>query len=130
MPINSVVTAGLVGVYLPYFLGGGVTETQVRECLEAVIDPELGVNIVDLGLIYRVEVREKDNPKVKIVMTLTSPGCPLAGSFDGMVRDALRVLPGLDVEDDVEIELTFDPPWTPELMSEQVKADLGYGEFW
>ena len=93
-------------------------ESLIREKLKKVIDPELFVNIVDLGLIYKVEVNDKVDPndesnfKVKIVMTLTSPGCPLAGTFQYMVWDALREIEGLDPEKEVKIELTFDPPWT------------------
>jgi metal-sulfur cluster biosynthetic enzyme len=137
----------------------------VIEKLRKVIDPELGVNVVDLGLIYDVEVinenskqktqpslhgisqtadlavsksgnfggqadnRDKDKlsdkQMVKITMTLTSPGCPLAGSFDFLVRAALQEIPDLDVDKDVQIDLTFDPPWTMEMMSEEVQMTLG-----
>ena len=91
------------------------------------MDPELHVNIVDLGLVYEVNVRRAKGKghRVHIVMTLTTPGCPLAGMFDALVRHALKKIPGLDVKQDVEIELTFDPPWTMEMMSEEVRAELG-----
>lgn len=102
-----------------------MNKKQVYECLKKVIDPELYVDIVSLGLIYEVEIREK-SPRVKVLMTLTSPGCPLAGSFDFMLRDALSEIKDLDVKEDVDIELTFDPPWNQDMMSEEVKAELGF----
>ncbi len=95
------------------------------------MDPELSVNIVDLGLIYDIKLKNsktqklKTNQRVKITMTLTTPGCPLAGMFDALLRNALKKIPGLDVKRDVEIELTFDPPWTMEMMTEEVRAELG-----
>lgn len=97
-----------------------VTEDQVLERLREVIDPELGVNIVDLGLVYNVTV---DKGKVSILMTLTTPGCPLAGVFDELVSEAVGKLEGVG---DISVELTFDPPWTQELMSEEAKAQLGF----
>ena len=98
-----------------------ITEKQVWERLRTVMDPELKINIVDLGLIYEVKVGEQ----IDIVMTLTTPGCPLAGMFDALVKHALKKLPDVDVGQDVKIELTFDPPWTSDMMSESVKAELG-----
>ncbi|MBC5792631.1 MAG: DUF59 domain-containing protein [Nanohaloarchaea archaeon] len=95
-----------------------VSEDDVREQLKEVIDPELEVNIVDLGLIYEIEVDDGD---VFVLMTLTTPGCPLHGVFDEMVKREVRKL---DVED-VEVELTFEPRWTPDKMSEDAQADLG-----
>jgi metal-sulfur cluster biosynthetic enzyme len=106
-----------------------ITKDEIIEKLKGVIDPELGVNIVDLGLIYDVIVEqgtEGKEQRAKIVMTLTSPGCPLAGSFDFLVRQKLTEIPGLNTSDDVEIELTFDPPWTMEMMSEEVQMQLGF----
>jgi metal-sulfur cluster biosynthetic enzyme len=100
------------------------TEKLVREKLETVIDPELGIDIVNLGLIYRVNVLPSGN--IDILMTLTSPGCPLAGVFGSMVKDSLRDIEDLDVDKNVSVELTFDPPWTPEMMSEESKAELGF----
>lgn len=99
---------------------------DVYQALKSVIDPELGVNIVDLGLIYKVEVRKVQKvQKVRIIMTLTTPGCPLAGVFDMMVREAVASLPGVEA-DEIEIQLTFDPPWTAEMMSKEAKAELGF----
>lgn len=99
-----------------------ITEEQVWEGLRQVMDPELKINIVDLGLVYKVTVGKK----IHILMTLTTPGCPLAGMFDTLVNHALKKLPGIDVDRDVHIELTFDPPWTADMMSQQAKAELGF----
>ena len=99
-----------------------VTEEQVWERLKTILDPELKINIVDLGLVYKVKVGKQ----IDILMTLTTPGCPLAGMFDALVKHALKKLPGVDVDRDVKIELTFDPPWTSDMMSEQAKAELGF----
>ena len=115
-------------------------EAQIWQALHNVIDPELGIDIVKLGLIYRVTVKAKpaelasENPlnnqpvaePVEILMTLTTPGCPLAAVFDSMVRDALFGIPGLDPDHDVKIILTFDPPWVPDMMDEEAKAELGF----
>ena len=97
-----------------------VTEEQVWERLKTILDPELKINIVDLGLVYKVKVGKQ----IDILMTLTTPGCPLAGMFDALVKHALKKLPGVDVDRDIKIELTFDPPWTADMMSEQAKAEL------
>lgn len=94
----------------------------VLEQLKTVLDPELLVDIVSLGLIYEVEIKE--NSRIKILMTLTSPGCPLAPVIDQMVRDALFGLVD-DIDTDVVINLTFDPPWVPDMMSEEVRLELG-----
>lgn len=104
-----------------------VTADQVWERLRTIDDPELKINIVDLGLVYKVKVkRQKSKGKVYILMTPTTPGCPLAGMFDVLIKHALKKLPGIDVDRDVHIELTFDPPWTAEMMSEAAKAELGW----
>lgn len=99
-----------------------ITEEQVWEGLRQVMDPELKINIVDLGLVYKVTVGKK----IHILMTLTTPGCPLAGMFDTLVKHALKKLPGIDVDRDVHIELTFDPPWISDMMSAAAKAELGF----
>ncbi len=99
-----------------------LTKEKVLEALSTVLDPELQVDIVSLGLIYKVELPAKD--RVKITMTLTTPGCPLAPIIDDMVRQSLfGVLK--DVEQDLEVVLTFDPPWVPDMMSEEVRLELG-----
>jgi metal-sulfur cluster biosynthetic enzyme len=133
-----------------------ITSTLVREKLrEKMIDPELNINVVDLGLVYDIKViprtrltsfralrarkrrasvrgsdvstdfSEEKSGFVRILMTLTTPGCPLAAVFGPMVRQALSGIPGLDPYKDVEIELTFDPPWHQGMMSERAKAEMG-----
>lgn len=97
-----------------------VTEELVREKLLDVIDPELRISIMELGLIYEVDVTDGD---IKVVYTLTSPGCPLAPVIDGQIKDMLRDLPGVK---EVVSELTFNPPWDPATMaSDEVKMQLG-----
>jgi metal-sulfur cluster biosynthetic enzyme len=106
-----------------------LTKKLVRDQLqEKVIDPELGINIVDLGLVYEIQVSNRGEPKVRVEMTLTTPGCPLAAVFAPMVRQALEDIPGLDPYQDVEVELTFDPPWHQGMLSERAKAELGFGD--
>jgi metal-sulfur cluster biosynthetic enzyme len=105
------------------------TSADVYTHLDHVIDPELGMSVVKLGLIYKVTLQPEAKTgeiKVRVRMTLTTPGCPLAGVFDQMVRDALYGLPGLDVDHEVAIELTFDPPWVPDMMDAEAKAELGF----
>ena len=97
------------------------TKEQVVDALRQVEDPELGMDIVDLGLMYEVEL---ENGKVKVVHTLTSMGCPVGPMIQQQIDDVVRALPGVD---DVEVELTWDPPWTPEKMSEDAKFILGFG---
>jgi metal-sulfur cluster biosynthetic enzyme len=99
-----------------------ITEKKAYKALSTVIDPELMVDIVSLGLIYKVEL--PTTTTVKITMTLTTPGCPLAPVIDDMVRQSMFGLVE-DVEQDVEIILTFDPPWLPDMMSEEVRLELG-----
>lgn len=102
-------------------------EKQVWQALGLVLDPELGIDVVSLGLIYRVTVNEVVNaqPQIDILMTLTTPGCPLADSFDGLVRQSLASIPTIDVEKQVSLTLTFDPPWTADMMTDEAKAELG-----
>lgn len=85
------------------------------------MDPELGISIVDLGLIYKVEINDKG--VVKIKMTLTTAGCPLAGVIEGQIKEALMELKGVSR---VEVSFTFDPPWNQGMMSEEAKAVLGF----
>ncbi len=87
--------------------------------LKTVFDPEIPVDIYELGLIYKVDVA--DNKDVTIDMTLTAPGCPVAGEMPGMVKDALLTVPGIG---DVTVNMTFDPPRTPDRMSEEAKLEL------
>ena len=100
-----------------------ITKKLIETKLKNVIDPELGINIVDLGLIYKIKVQKK----VSILMTLTSPGCPLAAVFQPLVRQALADIPGFDQYKDLALELTFDPPWHQDMMSERARAELGFG---
>jgi metal-sulfur cluster biosynthetic enzyme len=94
-------------------------EDRMMEALKKVIDPELGVSIVELGLVYHVryEVGEAE-----VEMTLTSPGCPLAPVIDKKVREALAEISEIKK---LSLELVWDPPWTKDLMSEELKAELG-----
>ena len=102
-----------------------------EEALKEVYDPEIPVNIYDLGLVYLIDARRVDGkPKVKIVMTLTAIGCPVTGSILTYVEQALLDrIPGL-AEQDLEIEVTFDPPWSPDMVSEagreMLKEIYGY----
>ena len=95
-------------------------EGEVIESLREVFDPELPINIYDLGLIYELDVDE--NAAVKIVMTLTSPMCPVAESLPAEVEEAARRTPGVE---SVDLELTWDPPFSIERMSEEARLALG-----
>lgn len=94
----------------------------VQELLHEVIDPELGVNIVDLGLVYGIEVT--DAGVVEIEMTLTTPGCPLGGYLDDQIRGCLAQLPQVRA---VSVQLVWEPPWEPEAMSDAAREQLGWG---
>jgi FeS assembly SUF system protein len=95
-------------------------EPAIVEALKTVYDPEIPVNIYDLGLIYGFEVDE--NYFVDVAMTLTAPGCPVAETFPGIVENAVKGVPGVS---DARVELTFEPPWTMDNMSEEAKLELG-----
>jgi metal-sulfur cluster biosynthetic enzyme len=97
------------------------TKDDVIEALRQVEDPELGMDIVDLGLLYDAEI---DGSKVKVIHSLTSMGCPAGPMIQEDIHTVVAALP--DVED-VEVELTWDPPWTPDRMSEDAKFILGIG---
>lgn len=99
-----------------------MTETlqeQVLNLLKDIYDPEIPVNIVELGLIYRIDIQEND---LTIDMTLTNPGCPVAAQFPDVVKTHLQT--NLDIEN-IHINLVWDPPWTPDRMSEAAKLELG-----
>ena len=98
-----------------------VTKSDVVEALHQVEDPELGMDIVELGLLYDVEV---EGSKVKVIHSLTSMGCPAGPMIQEDIHRAASELPGVE---DVEIELTWDPPWTPDKMSDDAKFILGFG---
>jgi FeS assembly SUF system protein len=93
---------------------------QVIAALRKVYDPEMPVNIYELGLIYGLDV--EDQGRVAIRMTLTAPNCPVAGTLPGEVERAARSVPGVT---DVKLELTFEPPWSKDRMSEAAKLALG-----
>ena len=97
------------------------TKDEVVEALRAVEDPELGMDIVDLGLLYDVEI---DGPRVKVIHSLTSMGCP-AGPM--IQEDIVNVASAVEGVEEVEIELTWEPPWTPDRMSDDAKFILGFG---
>ena len=97
------------------------TRDDVIEALRSVEDPELGMDIVELGLLYDVEV---EGPKVKVIHTLTSMGCPVGPMIQENIDQIARSMPEVE---DVEVELTWDPPWSPEKMSDDAKFILGFG---
>ena len=101
-----------------------VTEDAVREELKKVIDPELFVNIVDLGLIYVVDLKEREDGKadVKIEMTMTSPMCPAGPQ---LIAQSRAVVSALEEVGEVEVKVVMDPPWTPDKMSEDARDQLG-----
>ena len=96
-------------------------ENRIIEVIKTIYDPEIPVNIYELGLIYDVNV--SDENMVKILMTLTTPNCPVAESLPQEVKDKVK---SLDQVSDVELEMTFDPPWNKELMSDEAKLELGF----
>lgn len=98
-----------------------ITKKKILEKLEEVIDPELNISIVDLGLIYKVKIK-KDN-SIKIIMTLTTIGCPLFYTIEQEIKNKLKEL-GI-ADEKITVELTFDPPWSLEKMSPKAKALLG-----
>jgi len=93
---------------------------RIAEALKNVIDPELGINIVDLGLVYAIDVYDD---RVHITYTLTTMGCPIGPMIEMEMQRFLSDVPGLE---QVEAEMVFRPPWTPEMMSEEAKAALGF----
>lgn len=95
-------------------------ETVVDAC-RSVFDPEIPVNIFDLGLIYTINIDTENS--VKVIMTLTAPGCPVAGEMPGWVADAVLAQPGVK---DVDVDLVFEPPWGMEMMSDEARLELGF----
>ena len=96
------------------------TKENIITAIKSVQDPELMINIYDLGLIY--EINQRENGDVDVVMTLTSPTCPLAGDMPKMVANAVSSVPGTGV---ITVELTFDPPWGLDKLSEEIKLSMG-----
>lgn len=99
-----------------------VTKKQIEQVLQSIPDPEIGVSLVDLGLIYNIDI-DKKSGKVEILMTLTTIGCPLFEQIAGPIREGVGKLAGVR---EVEVLLTFEPPWKPEMMSQEAKAQLGF----
>lgn len=94
---------------------------KIEEALRTVHDPEISVNIMELGLVYEIKIDE--GGKVKITMTLTAPACPVAGEIIMEVESKVRAIEGIS---DVHVHLTFDPPWTRDMMTEEAKLELGF----
>ncbi|MBO9436596.1 SUF system Fe-S cluster assembly protein [Ruegeria sp. R13_0] len=94
---------------------------QVVEACRTVFDPEIPVNIYDLGLIYTIDI--KDDNAVKVIMTLTAPGCPVAGDMPGWIMEAIEPVAGVK---EVDVELTWEPPWGMEMMSDEARLELGF----
>jgi FeS assembly SUF system protein len=94
---------------------------DIVAALKTVYDPEIPADIYELGLIYRVDI--EDDRTVKIVMTLTAPGCPVAGEMPGWVENAVGAVEGVM---GVDVEMTFDPPWSADRMSEEAQVALGW----
>lgn len=97
-----------------------ITKEMVMQKLSEVIDPEIGLNIVEMGLIYSVEI---NGDIVNVKMTLTAPGCPLQNTLVSIAKDAIQQLPGIK---DSNIQIVWDPPWHPSMMSNEAKKKLGF----
>jgi FeS assembly SUF system protein len=93
---------------------------QVQAALRAVYDPEIPVNIYELGLIYKVDIQPETN-NIFVEMTLTSPGCPVAGEMPGMISDSIKAVAGVG---QIEVAIVWDPPWDPSKMAETAKLQL------
>lgn len=104
----------------PTAISGDTLEERIVSAVKTVYDPELPVNVYDLGLIYDINIAEPAN--VRISMTLTAPGCPVAGTLPGMVEQAVT---RLDEVETVAVELVWDPPWTQDCMSDVARLELG-----
>jgi FeS assembly SUF system protein len=94
---------------------------DIVSALKTVYDPEIPADIYELGLVYKVDI--EDDRTVKIDMTLTAPGCPVAGEMPGWVQNAVSAVEGVS---DVEVSMVFDPPWSPDRMSEEARVAVGW----
>jgi len=94
---------------------------QVVEACRSVYDPEIPVNIYDLGLVYTIAISEEN--AVRVIMTLTAPGCPVAGEMPGWLAEAIEPLPGIK---QVDVEITWEPPWGMDMMSDEARLELGF----
>lgn len=108
-----------IGKYNTVIIDSMPTKDQITEVLKTCYDPEIPVNIVDLGLIYNIDINKN---KVGIKMTLTAPGCPMSGMIMDEIKSKVSQIKGVK---DVEVEMLWDPPWTPEKMSQEAKLQLG-----
>ena len=115
-PANGVVSASAI----PADELARLTD-DIVSALKTVYDPEIPADIYELGLIYKIDI--EDDRMVKIQMTLTAPGCPVAGEMPGWVQNAVGAVEGVS---DVEVEMTFDPPWSPDRMSEEAQVAVGW----
>ncbi len=97
-----------------------ITKELVMQKLSEVVDPEIGLNIVEMGLIYSVEI---NGESVDVKMTLTAPGCPLQNTLVSIAKDAIQQIQGIK---NVNIQIVWDPPWHPSMMSEEAKKKLGF----
>ncbi len=97
-----------------------ITEDQIMDALHMVIDPEIGINIADLGLIYNIIISEN---QIVIKMTLTTPGCPMHSSMAEGVEQSVK---SIDRNTEVIVDLVWEPKWTPDMMSDYAKEQLGY----
>jgi FeS assembly SUF system protein len=93
----------------------------VVEACRTVYDPEIPVNIYDLGLVYTIDINAEND--VRLIMTLTAPGCPVAGEMPGWLNDAIEPVAGVK---SVEVELTWDPPWGMDMLSDEARLELGF----
>ena len=125
LPIGGDERGGAEEQFIGATAAGGFDGAQMRdrieETLRTVFDPEIPVNIFDLGLVYEIKI--DDGGKVKITMTLTAPACPVAGDIVAEVQQKTEALEGVT---DCHVQLTFDPPWTKEMMTEEAKLELGF----
>ena len=94
---------------------------QIVEACRSVFDPEIPVNIYDLGLVYTIDISAES--EVNVTMTLTAPGCPVAGEMPGWLAEAIEPLPGVK---QVDVELTWEPPWGMDMMSDEARLELGF----
>jgi metal-sulfur cluster biosynthetic enzyme len=96
------------------------SDEEIIESLKQVVDPELGINIIDLGLVYRIDI--DDDGLTQVFMTLTTPGCPAGPQIKHEVVDSLSAVDGIG---DVKVQFVFNPPWSPAMMSQEAKDELG-----
>ena len=119
-PVANGDGAGKAGSAIPQEELARLTD-DIISALKTVYDPEIPADIYELGLIYKIDI--EDDRSVKIDMTLTAPGCPVAGEMPGWVHDAVASVDGVGP---VDVEMVFDPPWTPDRMSEEAQVAVGW----